>query len=82
MLMAQDPNSTIEYVKAIPEYIWILLGVFIAGVLTWVGIFLQLRHDSKEREKERKMSLRRNVYLSAAEKIGQQLFYLSNFYPK
>ncbi|MFB0552890.1 MAG: hypothetical protein ACETWQ_06190 [Phycisphaerae bacterium] len=80
MLMAQDPNSLIDSVKAIPEYVWILLGVLIAGVLPWIGIYLQLRHDSRERQKERNMSLRRDVYMSLAEKIGQLLFHLSNFY--
>lgn len=78
--MAQDPNSTIDFLKLVPEYVWIMLGVLIAGVLPWIGIYLQLRHDSKEKEKERKMSLRREVYLLAAQKIGQQLSYLSHLH--
>lgn len=74
--MAQDPNSLIDFVSAIPEYVWILLGVLIAGVLPWIGIYVQLRHDSKER----RTSLLRDTYLSAIEKFSQQINYLANFY--
>ena len=58
----------------------LIIGIIIGAVLSWIPLLLGLKHDSREREKERQMSLRRDVYLSAAEKIGQQLSYLTNFY--
>ncbi len=73
MLMAQDPNVLIDAIKAIPDVIW---GVIIGSLLTWVAVYLQLRHDSKEK----RLSLIRDTYLSAAEKIGQQINYLANFH--
>lgn len=76
MLMAQGLSSVIDFLKSIPEYVWILLGVLIAGVLPWIGIYVQLRHDSKERS----ISLLRDTYLSAIEKFSQQINYLANFY--
>ena len=82
--MAQDPNSLIDSVKAIPVLVWGgiigVVGIIIGALLSWIPVLLQLRHDSKEREKERNMSLRRDVYMSLAEKIGQLLYHLSNFY--
>lgn len=74
--MAQDPNSSIDFLNLIPNYVWILLGVLIAGVLPWIGIYLQLRHDSTER----RTSFLRDICLSAVEKIGQQIDYLANFF--
>lgn len=76
MLMAQEPSSVIDFLKSIPDYVWILLGILIAGVLPWIGIYVQLRHDSKER----RTSLLRDIYLSVAEKIGLYIHYLNNFY--
>jgi hypothetical protein len=40
----------------------------------------QLKHNSNEKERDRRMSIRRDTYLFAAEKIGQQLNFLSGFY--
>lgn len=79
MLLAQNPNSTIEYVKAIPDFIWggifTVIGIFIGALLSWIPVFLRLRHDSKKLQ-----SILRDIYLSAAEKIGQEINYLANFY--
>ncbi len=75
--MYQILSTLIESIKAIPDVIW---GIIIGSLLTWIGIYLQLKHDSREKEKERKMSLRRDVYLLAAEKFGQELSYLMNFF--
>ena len=66
--------------KTMPDFVWALLGVIIGAVLSWVPLHCQLKHDSVEKEKERKMSLRRDVYLSAAVSIGQLMNYLANFY--
>jgi len=80
MLMAQDPNSTIEALKAIPDLVWGgiigVLGIIIGTFLSWIPVYFQLRHDSKERS----ISLLRDTYLSAAEKFGEQINYIANFY--
>lgn len=80
MLMAQDPNSTIEALKAMPDLVWGgiigVVGIIIGTLLSWIPVFFQLRHDSKERS----MSLLRDTYLSAAENFSQQINYIANFY--
>ncbi len=78
--MSQDPNSLINSVKAIPDLVWGgiigVVGIIIGTLLSWIPVFLQLRHDSKER----RISLLRDIYLSAAEKIAQEINYIANFY--
>jgi hypothetical protein len=69
-----------SFLGLIPDFIWPLIAVVIGGMLAWIPLRWQLSHDSKERERERQMSLRRDVYLFAAEKIGQLLVYLASFY--
>ena len=80
MLMSQDPNSLIDSIKAIPDLVWGgiigVVGIVIGTLLSWIPVFLQLRHDSKEK----RLTLLRDTYLSAAEKIGQEINYLANFY--
>ena len=64
-------------VKSIPEVIWVAI---IASLLTLSGVMAtnrgnynrlikQLSHDAIERDRDRKMDLRRQVYLEAAEAI-------------
>lgn len=48
------------------EVFW---GIIIGSGLTILGAFLANRYEAKIREKERKMSLRRDVYLPAADSI-------------
>ena len=80
MLMAQDPNSLIDSIKAIPDLVWGgiigVVGIIIGTLLSWIPVFLQLRHDSKEKC----LTLLRDTYLSAVEKIGQEINYLASFY--
>jgi len=73
MLLAQEPNALMNFLRLIPDFIWPLIAVIIGGMLAWIPLSWQLIHDSKERERERQMSLRRDVYLFAAKKIGQLL---------
>ncbi|MBN2594906.1 MAG: hypothetical protein JXA81_15475 [Sedimentisphaerales bacterium] len=77
-------NSVAGYFRQIPIGIWVAIigaaGIIFGAVIAWLGVWLQLRHDSKERERERQMSLRRDVYLKAAEEIGNKLALLVNFY--
>ena len=80
MLMSQDPNSLIDSIKAIPDLVWGgiigVVGIIIGTLLSWIPVVLQLKHDSTEK----RISLLRDIYLSAAEKIGQEISYLANFY--
>ena len=80
MLAEQEPETLISFLELVPSFVWPVICVVIGAVMAWVPLRSQLKHDSKEREKERKMSLRRDVYLLAAEKIGQQLSYLASYY--
>jgi hypothetical protein len=52
-----------------------LIGAFAALTASW----FQNRHDAKQRERERLMSLRRDVYLEAAEGIAGAPLYLVGF---
>lgn len=80
MLLAQEPNALMDFLALITDFIYPLIAVVIGAMLAWIPLRWQLHHDSKERERERIMSLRRDVYLSAAHKIGQLLGYLTNFF--
>lgn len=66
-------------IRAIPDTVW---AAIIASLLTVGGVLLtnresskrllaQLKHDSAQRDRERHMSLRRDVYLQAAEAISR-----------
>lgn len=75
-----EANKVIEFIKAIPEFVWALLAVFLGAILSWVPLYFQLKHNSKEKEKERVMSLRRDVYLSMVKNIGYMMDYIVSFY--
>jgi hypothetical protein len=54
----------VEFFRAIPEGIW---GVIVGSLLTFVGVGRQLHHDSWQRDRDRAMQLRRDVFLEAAD---------------
>lgn len=67
----------VNLIKQIPDVVW---AAIIACALTSIGVFFTnrnsriqqqagLRHDSEQRDREREMSLRRDVYLKATEAI-------------
>ncbi len=56
-----------------------LLGVWLQGRSESKRLKIQLRHDSEQREKERQMDLRRDVFLGAAEALGKQAEYINLF---
>ncbi len=67
------------YLSKVPDAVW---AAIIASLLTFGGVWLtnrgnnkrlleQLKHDAIERVRERQMSLRREVYLKAAEAISK-----------
>jgi len=70
--------------SAIPDTIW---GVFIGSGISLVTLFLQnresrkhlfaqLKHDSEQRDRDRKMSWRRDVYMDAAQSISRGQSFL------
>ena len=53
-----------------------ILGVIVGAILCFGGVAAQLWHDAKQRERERLMQLRRDVFLEAAEAVaGSQQFF-------
>ncbi len=55
-----------------------VIGVIVGGLLALIPVWLQLRHATKERERERQMALRRDVYLLAMQQIAKMLDYLED----
>lgn len=70
----------IEIVGAVPEGIWgVLLGSLLAFGGTFVATRQQLRHDAEQRERERKMQLRREVFLESADGVAGNAEYFMKF---
>ena len=74
----------LTYIKKVPDVVW--SGV-VASVLTLIGVGmsnasntrrlqLQLEHDSEEKTVDRKMKLRQEVYLEAAEELVNTMVHL------
>lgn len=72
-------HTVVSYVAEVPDVVW--SGV-IASVITLSGVLLsnhsntvrlekQLAHDAEQKEKERLASLRKDVYLRAAEEVAK-----------
>jgi hypothetical protein len=68
-----------EFIKSIPDVVW---AAMLASLLTLIGVilsnrnsraqtFAQLEHDSAQRDREREMALRQDVYLRAAEAVSK-----------
>lgn len=75
----------IEFITKIPDVVWAAL---LASLLTFSGVILsnrnsrlqtlaQLEHDSRQRDREREMDLRQDVYIRAAEAISRSLNMLA-----
>lgn len=67
-------STIINWLTSIPDVVWAAIG---GSGLTLLGVFVQMRHDAKQRNKEREMSLRRDVYLPAAEQLAAAINYLA-----
>lgn len=80
-----------EYIKVVihllPDVVW---AAIISSMIAWFGVVvvnrqetkrtkLRLEHDAIQRGKEREMGLRREVYLGAAETLGNAFRYLALF---
>lgn len=74
----------LSYLSKIPDVVW---AAILASILTFGGVLLtnignnkrllaQLRHDAEEKSRERQMSIRREVYLPAAEAISKAYYIL------
>ena len=62
----------IQLAASIPPAIW---GVLLGSLLTFLGITCQLRHDARQRDRERQMHMRHEVYMQAAEGIAGSTEY-------
>lgn len=56
-----------------------LVGALIGALAALTASWFQNRHDAKQRERERLMGLRRDVYLEAAEGIAGAPLYMVGF---
>jgi hypothetical protein len=64
--------SIVDLFVAIPASVW---GVLVGSLITFIGVGRQLRHDARQRDRERQMQLKRDVYLEAAEGIAGSIEY-------
>jgi len=74
-------ESAISLFTSIPDVVW---AAIIASVLTFLGVtlsnkanrkclLLQLNYAAQEKDKEREMQLRRDVYIEAAEAVAEAI---------
>ena len=76
--------TLLDLVKSIPDVIWsgivasvlTLGGVLIANASNTKRLKIQLKHDSTEKLRDRQATLRRDVYLNAAEELVKASSYL------
>jgi hypothetical protein len=61
------------------EIVATLLGILVGGLITLLALRIQLWHESKEKERERQLTLRRDVYLDTMEAIGRAQTFLAGF---
>jgi hypothetical protein len=72
--------NNVDLLRAVPEAIWgVLLGSVLAFGATFVATRLQLRHDAEQRERDREMSLRRDIFLEAADAVAGTTDYFFKF---
>lgn len=80
-------ESIVHWFSSIPDVVW---AAIIASFLTIIGVLLtnrsnrlelmiRLRHESDQRDREREMTLRRDVYVPAIEAIFKLPRFLSDF---
>lgn len=66
--------AIMNWLASIPHVVWAAVG---ASTITLLGVFAQLKHDAKQRNIEREMKLRRDVYLPAAEHLATAIGYIA-----
>src|SRR4030067_328194 len=71
----------LDYIKLIPDVVW---AAAIASLLTLEGVLLtsrdnnkrllkQLEHEKHQRDREREMAIRKDVYFKAAEYVSRAM---------
>lgn len=55
------------------------MATLVGGLIAFLTLRAQLRHEAREKERERKLSLRRDVYLETVGEIGRAQLFLSSF---
>ena len=74
-------GSVITWLTSIPHVVWAaiiasgltIFGVTLANRANKKCLILQLNHDAQQKDKEREMQLRRDVYIEAAEAIAEAI---------
>ncbi len=56
-----------------------IVGSFVGGFIAYRTLRTQLEHEAKEKERERQLTLRRDVYLEVMEAIGKSQTILGSF---
>jgi hypothetical protein len=56
--------------NSIPSAVWAIAGSIVGGLMSLFGVILTNRAQLKRQEIERKMDLRREVYLEAVEAVS------------
>lgn len=66
-----------EFIKSIPNVVW---SGIVASFVTLIGVGLTIRHNSKQRERDRALDLKREVYLEAISSISKGIHRIANIW--
>lgn len=69
-------NQFVATIAEIPEAVW---GAMVGAVIALAGVGVQLWHDRRERERERRFDAKKDVYVEAAEALASAQAFLSGF---
>lgn len=80
-------STAAKYIEMIPSQFWgvvigaffSILGVALTNRASEKRLFAQFEHESKSKSKEREMSLRKEVFLSAAEAVSSGIDVIGRF---
>lgn len=75
-LGGSDNYGMLEILAAIPEAIW---GAVVGAAGALGAVWLQLRHERGLRERENRLSLKKDVYLQCAEALSSAQGFLASF---
>ena len=82
--MMSDSQTWLEII--LKGIVPVAIGSLLTLLVVWLQsrsefnrLKIQLQHDAEQREKERQMDLRREVFLGAAETLGKQSEYINLF---
>ena len=88
--MPASPNEVNLWGINIPIPLLTLLAALAGALITIVSVFIQnifenrrntqrLRHEAEQKNRDREMTLRRDVYLEAASQLAKAALYIANF---